>query len=154
MAAVVVDLAAIANGASPAGKFLFSTQGPHAGQGPAVFPVHLGLRTAFAALRRLVELRYLGFDQKLNTRTYKFKGIANGEPTLYFMVTADLGLFLSHRVGIQEGPALCAHKLASDLLTPADGNHELTNEDLTAHVSARALADTRKTGTRRSARQV
>ena len=100
-----------------------------------------------------MELRYLGFDQKLNTRTYKFKGIANGEPTLYFMVTADLRLFLSHRIGIQEGPALSAHKLASDLLTPLNGNHELTNEDLTAHVNARAMAEERKAGARKS-RQV
>lgn len=100
-----------------------------------------------------MELRYLGFDQKLNTRTYKFKGVERGEPNLYFRVTADLRLFLSHHVGIQEGPALSASKLASDLQTPASADHELTNEDLHAHVSARALADARRTAARRGARQ-
>ena len=58
-----------------------------------------------------MELRYLGFDQKQNTRTYKFDGVANGQPTVHFVVTADLALFLANRIGIQEGPTLCANKL-------------------------------------------
>ena len=96
-----------------------------------------------------MELRYLGFDQKHNTRTYNFKGIANGEPTLYFIVTVDLSLFLAHHIGIQEGPSLSAHKLASDLQEPAIGNHELTDEDLRTYVNARALSDARKAEARR-----
>ena len=60
-----------------------------------------------------MELRYMGFDQKQNTRTYKFDGVANGQPTVHFVVTADLALFLANRIGIQEGPTLCAHKLSS-----------------------------------------
>jgi hypothetical protein len=96
-----------------------------------------------------MELRYLGFDQKLSTRAYKFKGIANGKPTLYFIVRADLGLFLANHIGIQEGPSLCATKLAADLQEPANGSHELTNDDLRAHVSARAMADARKAEARR-----
>ncbi len=97
-----------------------------------------------------MEIRYLGFDQKQNTRTYKFKGIGNGEPTLYFVVTADLSLFLANRIGIQEGPSLCAHKLATDLLETAGESHELTNDDLRALVISRAMADARKAEARRS----
>jgi len=96
-----------------------------------------------------VELRYLGFDQKLNTRTYKFKDGSGDDPAAYFVVTADLRLFLLHRIAIQEGPALCASKLASDLQKPALGNHELTGEDLCDYATARALAETQKAASRR-----
>src|ERR1017187_4055712 len=51
-----------------------------------------------------MELRYMGFEQNRNTRTYKFDGVANGQPTVHFAVTADLALFLLNRIGIQEGP--------------------------------------------------
>jgi hypothetical protein len=88
-----------------------------------------------------VNLRYMGFDQKQSVRTYRFEGISSGEPTLYFIVTADLSLFLARHVGIQEGPTLCAHKLASNLLNASPGRHELTDEDLLAHMNARAMAE-------------
>src|ERR1035438_9507829 len=44
-------------------------------------------------------------------------------------------LFLANRIGIQEGPTLCAHKLSS-AAEPASGTSlELTNDDLRAHAS-------------------
>ena len=95
-----------------------------------------------------MELRYMGFDQKQNTRTYKFDGVASGQPTVHFLVTADLALFLANRIGIQEGPTLCAHKLSSSL-EPADTSQVLTNDDLRAHASARSLAEARKAEARR-----
>jgi len=97
-----------------------------------------------------MELRYLGFDQTQNTRAYRFEGIEKGEPTLQFVVTADLAMFLKHRIGIQEGPGLCARKLASDVQVPHPENIELTNDDLRAMVDARAVADARKAELRRS----
>jgi hypothetical protein len=66
------------------------------------------------------------------------------------VVTADLAMFLQHRIGIQEGPGLCARKLASDAQTPPIENIELTNDDLRAMVDARAVADARKAELRRS----
>jgi hypothetical protein len=96
-----------------------------------------------------MELRYMGFDQKQNTRTYKFDGVASGQPTVHFAVTADLTLFLANRIGIQEGPTLCAHKLTGSPEPAADANLELTNEDLRAHASARSLAEARKAEARR-----
>ena len=97
-----------------------------------------------------MELRYLGFDQKQNTRAYRFDGLTKGEPTIHFVVTADLDMFLKNRIGIQEGPSLCAHKLASDAQTPRLQNLELTNDDLRALADARAAADARKAELRRS----
>ena len=97
-----------------------------------------------------MELRYLGFDQTQNTRAYRFEGLAKGEPTLHYVVTADLAMFLQHRIGIQEGPGLCARKLAADAQTPPVENIELTNDDLRAMVDARAVADARKAELRRS----
>jgi hypothetical protein len=96
-----------------------------------------------------MELRYMGFDHKQNVRTYKFDGVAKGEPTLHFAVTADLGLFLKHRVNIQEGPTLCARKLTKDLGELQNGVHTLTNEDLSDYVGARAAIEARKTEARR-----
>jgi hypothetical protein len=97
-----------------------------------------------------MELRYMGFDQKQNTRTYKFDGVANGQPTVHFAVTADLALFLANRIGIQEGPTLCAHKLSSSTPEPAtDTSLVLTNDDLRAHANARSMAEARKAEARR-----
>jgi len=96
-----------------------------------------------------MELRYRGFEQKQNTRSYRFDRIENGEPTIQFTITADLALFLKHRIGIQEGPGLCAHKLAADLDHPQGGDHELTDEDLQAYATDRAAAEARKAESRR-----
>jgi hypothetical protein len=96
-----------------------------------------------------MELRYMGFDQKQNTRNYKFDGVANGQPTLHFVVTADLALFLTNRIGIQEGPTLCARKLSCSPEPAADANLELTDDDLRAHANARSMADARKAEVRR-----
>ena len=90
-------------------------------------------------------LRYLGFDQKQNTRFYRFEQPVNGEAALRFVITADLALFLEHRIHLQEGPALCAVKLASDLENQRLGGHQLTNADLVAHVTARVSAEAHRT---------
>jgi len=96
-----------------------------------------------------MELRYMGFEQKQNTRAYRFDGVANGRPTVHFVVTADLALFLANRIGIQEGPTLCAHKLSSAPERGTDTNVVLTNDDLRAHADARSMAEARKAEARR-----
>ena len=96
-----------------------------------------------------MELRYMGFDQKQNTRTYKFDGVANGQAPVHYMVTADLALFLANRIGIQEGPTLCAHKLSSAPEPAAGASLVLTNDDPRAHASARSMAEARKAEARR-----
>jgi hypothetical protein len=103
-----------------------------------------------------MEFRYLGFDQQRNVRAYRFDVLAKGEPTRHVVITTELGLFLTHRIGIQEGPGLCAKKLAADLENGAEGPHELVEEDLKAHSAAIASAEARraemrKAGPRRAA---
>jgi hypothetical protein len=102
-----------------------------------------------------MEFRYLGFEQHQNARDYQYDVLVKGEPVRRFIVTADLALFLAHHVGIQEGPSLCAQKLANDLEQSQEGTHKLTEDDLRAHTAARATAEARKaearkTGPRRS----
>jgi hypothetical protein len=86
-----------------------------------------------------MELHYLGFDQSQNSRLYRFDGV-EGEVTRQFVVTTDIRLFRLHDVGIQEGPSLCARKLAADLRVNASGSHELTTEDLRLYAEKRADA--------------
>lgn len=95
--------------------------------------------------RLILELRYVGFDQTQNTRFYRFEKLVNGEAALRFVITADLALFLEHRISLQEGPSLCAVKLASDLACHQLGEHQLTNADLVAHLTVRASADAHRT---------
>lgn len=95
-----------------------------------------------------MELRYMGFNQRQNTRVFSFQGIAKGKPTIRFEVTADMALFLKHHIAIQEGPALCAEKLTADLNEQRPGRHALTNEDLLTHANARAEKEALKAAAR------
>ncbi|HYW43547.1 MAG TPA: hypothetical protein VE959_11870 [Bryobacteraceae bacterium] len=98
-----------------------------------------------------MEFRYMGFEQQENARTFRFDVVAKGEPMRHVVVIANLAHFLAHRVGIQEGPSLCAQKLATDLENGVEGAHQLTEEDLRAHAAARTLAETRKAESRKAA---
>ena len=91
-----------------------------------------------------MEFRYMGFDQQNNTRSYRFDRMAKGERTVRIIMTADLRLFLAHRIGIQEGPALCAHKLAGDPAAAASGELQLTNDDMLAYANERAQNEARR----------
>jgi hypothetical protein len=96
-----------------------------------------------------MQLRYMGFDQTKAVRIYRFDSIVERAPAVRYIVTADLALFLKHRVGIQEGPALCARILASDLELIEQREHTLTNDDLLAYVAARSDAEARKAAARK-----
>jgi hypothetical protein len=97
-----------------------------------------------------MELRYQGFDHQANKRVYRFDGLAKGEPTVQFVVTVDLALFARHHIGIQEGPSLCARKLAANLALSSDREHELTNDDLQAFAQARSDAEARRAESHRN----
>lgn len=89
-----------------------------------------------------VQLRYLGFDQTGSTRVYRFQRASPGEQTATFIVTADLALFRNHRVGMQEGPALCMQILAAELAGPASIllpplQRALTNEHMLTYLASR-----------------
>ena len=100
----------------------------------------------------MVDVRYMGFDQVQSGRAFHFDVFAEPEPKRRCTVIADLRLFSQHRVGIQEGPALCAGKLIADLQMRFDGTHELTAEDLRAYTNRRHADEERRAATRRSRR--
>jgi hypothetical protein len=45
-----------------------------------------------------MEVRYLGFEQRQNARSYRFDVVEKGPPARRFIVTADLSLF--HTLGV------------------------------------------------------
>ena len=97
-----------------------------------------------------MQLRYLGFDQLQNARAFRFDIMNKGEATRQAIVTVDLALFLEHRVGIQDGPTLCASKLSADLGNAIEGAHTLTADDIRAHAEARATAEAKRIEARRN----
>jgi hypothetical protein len=100
-----------------------------------------------------MDVRYLGFEQQQSARSYRFDVVEDGQPAKRFIVTADLSLFHTHGVGIQEGPALSASKLVADLESDFTGAHELTAEDLLSYVNACSLADARRAKMRKALRR-
>ncbi len=60
------------------------------------------------------EIRYQGFEQTRNIRTYKFQAWRSGEENVEAIVTVDLALFRRHGVGIQEGPGICLRLLKAE----------------------------------------
>jgi hypothetical protein len=100
--------------------------------------------------RCFMEVRFMGFDQQQNARVYRFEVLEKGQTPRRFTVTADLSLFLTHRVGIQEGPVLCANKLSADLEKNLEGAHELTGDDLRSHAAARTEAEAHRAEMRRN----
>ena len=100
-----------------------------------------------------MQVRYLGFAQQQSARSYRFDVVEKGRPTKGFIVTADLSLFHTHRVGIQEGPALSASKLVADLARDFAGAHELTAEDLLSYVNARSLWEAERMKRRKAPRR-
>jgi hypothetical protein len=102
-----------------------------------------------------VRLRYVGFDQANNIRTFHFRTVIAGEETRDYAVTADVEIFGKYRVGIQEGPTLCLRVVLAELAAP-HANHapfELTEKDILAHVASRTVPP-RKPFRRRPSRGV
>ncbi len=92
-------------------------------------------------------LRYVGFDQTKGIRTYRFERTSMGEETETFAVTTDMALFTKHRIGIQEGPALCLHVLVAGLETPpASGPRlecSLTEEHMLTYLASKPVPGSR-----------
>ena len=100
-----------------------------------------------------MEIRYLGFDQRENSRVYRFEMRTDGRLTKQVSVSADIAVFRNHGVGIQDGPFLCGNKLTADLERGWDGEHELTAADVQAYANGKALADAQRAATRKGPRR-
>ncbi len=99
-----------------------------------------------------MEIRYLGFDQRQNSRVYRFDVRIQGALTKEVSISADISVFRDHHVGIQEGPILCGHKLTADLERGWEGDHELTAADVQAFADTKALADAQRAAARKAPR--
>ena len=96
-----------------------------------------------------MEIRYLGFDQRQNSRVYRFD-VRIDSLTKEVSVRADIAVFRNHSVGIQEGPFLSGNKLIADLERGWEGEHELTAADVRAYADAKALADAQRASARKA----
>ena len=100
--------------------------------------------------RRLqtIRLRYAGFEQTGNIRGYRFERLSPGEDTETFLVNTDMGLFTKHRVGIQEGPALCLRLLLAELDAAGGAPKSvsqctLTDREMLAYLASRPAPGSR-----------
>jgi len=94
------------------------------------------------------EIRYQGFEQSDNIRTYRFQSWQSGEENQEAIVTVDLALFRKHGITIQEGPALCLRLVQAGL--PQTGPDRavwkgaLTDREMLAHLAVRAASTKRR----------
>lgn len=65
--------------------------------------------------KEITQLRYVGFRHVENLRHFRFERITPGAPTQGFEVAANLALFHTLRIAIQEGPVLCMRVIATEL---------------------------------------
>jgi hypothetical protein len=100
-----------------------------------------------------VEIRYLGFEQRQNSRVYRFEVREKGQPSRQLAVTADMDVFRIHGVGIQEGPTLSGNKLTADLERGWEQEHELTSADVRAYADGKSLAEAQRAAARKNPRR-
>jgi hypothetical protein len=87
-------------------------------------------------------LRYAGFDQSGNVRSYLFQRVVAGEKNRLIVVAAEIPLLVKHRVRIQDGPALCLHVLllemqSIELSSPPISRRVLTETDVLTYLAGR-----------------
>jgi hypothetical protein len=91
-----------------------------------------------------MSIRYSGFDQRNDTRSYVFQYLVLGEKARPIVVSAEIALFLTHHVRIQDGPALCLHTLMSetngvDLSQAGTLQRQLTAQDVLAYLASQPV---------------
>jgi hypothetical protein len=95
------------------------------------------------------EVRYEGFEQTKNIRTYKFQAWRTGEENQGAVVTVDIALFRRHGIGIQEGPGLCLRFLESELQEPSRGETSawkwtLGDREMLAYLACRPASNKKR----------
>ena len=90
--------------------------------------------------REIGSLRYMGFEHRGSVRCYCFEKVTSRRQTQAFSVAADLRLFQTYGIRIQEGPALCLRVLSVRLESEPDQESliqcSLTPQDMTAFVAS------------------
>ena len=87
-------------------------------------------------------LRYAGFDQTGNVRSYLFQRVVVGEESSLIVVAAEIPLLVKHHVRIQDGPALCLQVLLLEMQSgessePPVSLHALTDTDILTYLATR-----------------
>lgn len=100
--------------------------------------------------KRPQSFRYLGFEQNGNIRVYRFERFSADADAQTAVVTIDLDLFVKHRVGIQDGPALCLELVTAeyDAAGPEAQTlqRSLTDQDMRVYLAAHAPPEKRRYG--------
>ena len=90
-----------------------------------------------------MSIRYSGFEQRDNTRSYVFQYIVLGEKARPIVVSAEIPLFLQHHIRIQDGPALCLHALMAengmDFSQTGTLQRRLTAQDVLAYIASQPV---------------
>jgi len=89
-----------------------------------------------------LEVRYQGFEQTNNVRSFKFQAWRTGEENQEAVVTVDLALLRKYGITIQEGPALCLRLVEAEIQQPNPYEPEvwkrgLTDKEMMAHLACR-----------------
>ena len=84
--------------------------------------------------KEITQLRYVGFRHLENQRRFRFERVTPGAATQCFEVAANLALFHTLRIAIQEGPALCMRVIAAELESGTQvGRSDIVPAYRTAH---------------------
>ena len=62
-----------------------------------------------------MNIQYLGFEQRLNRRTYAFRVIETLKPDREFQLSVDMHSLTANKFKLQDIPDLCFAKLKRDL---------------------------------------
>ena len=89
--------------------------------------------------------RYLGFEHSENCRAYRFEEVIPGGQNRTFIVKIDTALFKRHRVGMQEGPALCLRLLMEETDIAEAESRSIDEHAMLVHAARRPVP---KTGSR------
>jgi hypothetical protein len=95
------------------------------------------------------EIRYAGFEQTDNIRSYRFQAWQTGEENQDAVVTVDVTLFRKHGITLQEGPALCLRLVQAELRqqSPSESSvwkRALTDKEMLAHLAVRATSSKKR----------
>ena len=87
------------------------------------------------------EIRYLGFEQTDNIRSYKFQAWNPHEENQEAIVTVDIVLFRRHGIGIQEGPAISLELVKAAFLESGETKasvwrRALTDDEMHAYLAS------------------
>jgi cold shock CspA family protein len=93
-------------------------------------------------------IRYVGFEQEGNIRSYKFERQIPREEAVSAVVNADMALFLKHKIGLQDGPMLCLRLVVAEIdgSTGTDQTpyrRSLTDHDMLCHLASRRAPEKR-----------